>query len=164
MFIDCWCLLRFLIPRSPLPVKLSGNWWRIKWYKWSWTLVTILSSYQLSMSTWSSNWNKISLFINWSMIPIFTFWVPCWDVRYDFNKKTMFGSSLPPVVCRRSHILFTFLVFVCVYWCPTYFVLFCFEFCSSSCVPCVASCSGLSFLIAHSVFSNVYSVSNTSEN
>jgi hypothetical protein len=23
------------------------------------------------------------------------------DVRYDFHIKTMFGSSLPPVVCRR---------------------------------------------------------------
>jgi hypothetical protein len=25
---------------------------------------------------------------------------------------TMFGSSLPPVVCRRAHVLFTLLVFV----------------------------------------------------
>jgi len=32
------------------------------------------------------------------VIYIFTFWVPCCDVRYDFNIKTMFGSSLPPVV------------------------------------------------------------------
>ena len=28
--------------------------------------------------------------------------------------KTMFGSSLPPVVCRRAHVLFTLIVFVCV--------------------------------------------------
>jgi hypothetical protein len=26
----------------------------------------------------------------------------------------MFGSSLPPVVCRRSHVLFTLFVFVCL--------------------------------------------------
>jgi hypothetical protein len=31
-----------------------------------------------------------------------------------FRIKAMFGSSLPPVVCRRSHILFTSFVFVCV--------------------------------------------------
>jgi len=29
-------------------------------------------------------------------------------------KKTMFGSSLPIVVCRRVHVLFTLFVFVCV--------------------------------------------------
>jgi hypothetical protein len=29
----------------------------------------------------------------------------------------MFGSSLPPVVCRRSHVLFMLFVFVCAQWC-----------------------------------------------
>jgi hypothetical protein len=28
--------------------------------------------------------------------------------------KTRFGSSLPPVVCRRAHVLFTLFVFVYV--------------------------------------------------
>ena len=37
----------------------------------------------------------------------FTFWVPCFDIRYDFRIKTMFGSFLPPVVCKRTHVLFT---------------------------------------------------------
>jgi len=56
----------------------------------------------------------------------------------------MFGSSLPPVVCRSAHVLFTLFVFVCVEWCPTHMV-FCFLFCfSSSCVPYCASFSGLS--------------------
>jgi len=41
-----------------------------------------------------------------------TFWVACCDVCYDFRIKTMFGSSLPPVVCRRAHVLFTLFVFV----------------------------------------------------
>jgi hypothetical protein len=38
---------------------------------------------------------------------IFTFWVLRSDVRYDYCIKTMFGSSLPPVVCRRAHVFFT---------------------------------------------------------
>jgi len=29
----------------------------------------------------------------------------------NFNIKTMFGSSLLPVVCRRAHVLFTLFVF-----------------------------------------------------
>ena len=48
-------------------------------------------------------------------------------VRYDFRMKTMFGSSLPQVVYRRSHVLFTFCVLACVWWCPTN-VVFCFSF------------------------------------
>jgi anti-sigma factor RsiW len=36
------------------------------------------------------------------------------DVRYDFRIKTMFGSSLLPVVGRRAHVLFTLFVFVCI--------------------------------------------------
>ena len=27
--------------------------------------------------------------------------------------KMMFGSSLPPVVCRKAHVLFTLFVFAC---------------------------------------------------
>ena len=27
--------------------------------------------------------------------------------------KTMFGSSLPPVICRMNDVLFTLVVFVC---------------------------------------------------
>jgi len=37
------------------------------------------------------------------------------DVRYNFLIKTMFGSSLPPVVYRSDHALFTLFLFVCVY-------------------------------------------------
>ena len=35
-------------------------------------------------------------------------------ILYDFRIETMFGSSLPPVVCRKAHIVFTVFVFVCV--------------------------------------------------
>jgi len=34
--------------------------------------------------------------------------------RYDFRIKTMFGSSIPTVVCRRAHVLFTFFVLICL--------------------------------------------------
>ena len=54
------------------------------------------------------------------------------EFRYDFRIKTIQGSSLPPVVCRRVHVLFTF----CICLRMTHCVVFCF---SSSCVPYVGS-------------------------
>jgi hypothetical protein len=75
------------------------------------------------------------------LLCVYTFWVTCCDARYHFSLKTMFSSSLPPVVCRREHVLFALFVFVCVWLCPTHIVLFF----SSSCVPHVARFSGLSF-------------------
>ena len=51
------------------------------------------------------------------------------------------GPTLPPVVCRRAHGLFTLFVFVCVYWYQTHIVLWFFP---SYCVPYVVSFSGLS--------------------
>jgi hypothetical protein len=36
------------------------------------------------------------------------------EFRYDFRIKTIQDSSLPPVVCRRVHVLFTLFVFVYV--------------------------------------------------
>ena len=45
------------------------------------------------------------------------------------SRALQFGSSLPQVVFRRAHVLFTLFVFVCVLWCPTHVVLcFCFAF------------------------------------
>ena len=35
------------------------------------------------------------------------------NIRYDVRMKTMFGSSLPLVVCRRAHVLLTLFVVVC---------------------------------------------------
>jgi hypothetical protein len=77
---------------------------------------------------------------------------------YDFSIKTMFGSFLPPVVCRRVHVLFTLFVFDCSFVVSiTYCVVFCF---SSSCVPYMLPISlDCPCLIAPSVFSNVYLVS-----
>jgi len=58
---------------------------------------------------------------------VFTFCVPYCDVPHDFRIKSMFGSSLPSVVCTRAHVLFTLFMFVCVQCCPTHIAL-CFSF------------------------------------
>jgi len=69
-----------------------------------------------------------------------------------FPHKTMFGSSLPLVVCRRANVLFTLFIFGCYsgaqhtlsgvrHTLCCIVLLFCF---SSSCVPYVASFFGLS--------------------
>ena len=34
------------------------------------------------------------------------FLIPSFDVRYGFFLKTMFGSTLPLVVCRKARVLF----------------------------------------------------------
>ena len=43
---------------------------------------------------------------------VFTLLVPYCDFRHDFPMKTMFGSSLPPIACRRAYVLFTLFVFI----------------------------------------------------
>ena len=53
------------------------------------------------------------------LLYVFMFLVPCCDVRYDFYIKAMFGTSLPPVICRRAHVLFVAFVYIGV----QYFVL-----------------------------------------
>jgi hypothetical protein len=73
----------------------------------------------------------IFLFFYFVLLCIFTFWVPCCDVSYDFSIKIMFGSSLPLVICKRAHVLFAVFVFVfvCVWWCPAHIVMcFCLVF------------------------------------
>ena len=74
------------------------------------------------------------------LLCVFTFWLPCCDVRSDFRIKTMFGSCLPPVVCGMGRIFFTLFVLCCIWWCPTYIVL-CFCFVCLCCVPYVARIS-----------------------
>ena len=67
--------------------------------------------------------------------------------------KTMFSSSLPPVVCRKVYVLFTLFVFVCS---SGVFALFDFVLYTLHCMLQVSvDCP---FLIVHSVFSNVYLV------
>jgi hypothetical protein len=101
---------------------------------------------------------------------VFTFLLLCCDVHYDFRIKTMFGSSLPPVVCKEGSCLINVIcVCLCTVVSNTYCVVFlkCFFFVFSFCllfffccccffVPYVASFSVFSVFIAPSVFSNVY--------
>jgi hypothetical protein len=35
------------------------------------------------------------------LLCVSTFCVPCCDVRYDSRMGMMFGSSLPPVICKK---------------------------------------------------------------
>ena len=58
------------------------------------------------------------------LLCVFTF---C-DVRYYSRMKTMFDSSLPAVVCKRVHVLFTIFVLVCVERYPTHSALCCVLF------------------------------------
>ena len=68
--------------------------------------------------------------------------VPCCDVRYDFYIKTMFGSSLSPVVCRRVHILFTVFVRLCLLLLLLFILfLFFFVFVASFSVFSILDCS-----------------------
>ena len=74
--------------------------------------------------------------------------------------KTMLGSSLPTVIIRRVHVLFTLLVLVCIYrkWCPTHIVLcFCFVFLGLVylMLPVSVNCRH-TFLIAPSALSDIY--------
>jgi len=100
------------------------------------------------------------------LICVFTFWVPCCDVCYDFRIKTMFGSSLPPVVCWGgwvSCLIYVICVCLCIVVSNTCCVVFLSFFLSSS---CAAIFSGLSIFDDPSVFSNVcfwYYLHNTRE-
>ena len=90
----------------------------------------------------------------------FTFCFPCCDVRYDFRIKTMFRSYLPLVVCRRAHVFFL-IHYLCLFahsgvqhiLCCV-FVLFVFVLCLV--YPMLPVSQDCPFLIAPSVFSNVY--------
>ena len=71
--------------------------------------------------------------------------VPCSDVHYVYLMRTMFRSSLPPVVCGCAHVYYVIHGWLCIVVFNTYFVVFLFCF-SSPYVPYVASFSGLSIV------------------
>ena len=64
----------------------------------------------------------------------------------------LFGSSLPPVVCRRDHVLYTLFVFTYA-WCPTHSVLW-FVF-RRLVFPMLAVSLDCPFLIAPSIICNI---------
>jgi hypothetical protein len=93
-----------------------------------WFVCTIFTRAYEGFTDESFKENKSFKFVYVVVLCVFTFWVPCCDVRYVFCIETMFGLSLSPVVYRRAYVLLTLFVFVCVYWCPTHNVLyFCFN-------------------------------------
>ena len=49
---------------------------------------------------------------------VFTFLVPCCDVRYDFRIKTMFGLIFTLVVFRMARVLVMLFGLFCAQWCP----------------------------------------------
>jgi len=87
---------------------------------------------------------------------VFTSRVPCCEVRYDFRIKTMFGSSLPLVICRMSYLcylcLFTFNGVQHILCCL--FGLVVFVLCTQM-LPVFLGCP---FFVAPSVLSYVYVV------
>jgi hypothetical protein len=106
-----------------------------------------------------TDWNKWRLwvFICVILLCVFMFWVPCCDVRYDFRIiKTMFGSSLSPVVCRNAHIYVILCLFAYIQWCPAHIVLcICFS-CLRLVYPMLPVSLDCLFLTLPSVFTNVY--------
>ena len=68
---------------------------------------------------------------------VFSLCVPCYDFRSDSRMKTMFGSSLPPVIFRRFMFYLRYLCLLRIMVSNEYclLLLFCF---SSSCVSNVA--------------------------
>ena len=51
--------------------------------------------------------------VHFVLLCVFAFLIPCFDVSYDFNIKTMYGMSFSPAVCRRARVLF-FIYVICV--------------------------------------------------
>ena len=90
-------------------------------------------------------WSVLLIFLVFCVVLLCVFWVSYCDVRYDFRIKTMFGSSLPAVVCRRAQScpIYVICVCLCIVLSNTYCVMFSFGF-SSSGVHYVASFSELS--------------------
>ena len=83
---------------------------------------------------WWGPCSSFLLFCVCVLLCVITLWVPCCDVPYDFSMKRMFGSSLPPVVWRWSHVLFTLFVLclpivVSNTYCVVFFFVLCILYC-----------------------------------
>jgi len=86
------------------------------------------------------------------LLSVFTFRVLCYDFHYDVRIKTMFGSSLPPVICKRAHVLFTLFAYSGVQN-----ILCCiFVFFLRVVYPMLLVSLDCRFLIDPSVLSNIY--------
>ena len=90
----------------------------------------------------------IHLFFCVVLLCVFTLRVP----SCDFRIKTKFGSFWPPVVCGTAHV-WVICVCLCVVVSNTCCCVVFLLYFSSSCVPGVASFSGLSFFLLHLKYS-----------
>ena len=94
----------------------------------------------------------IFLVFNVVLLCVFTFLVPCCDVCKNFRINTMFDSSLPPVVHTPFLMGWMFLIFLpfCVVSFASFVLVLCLLY------SMLAVSLNYPFLIAPSVFSNVY--------
>ena len=76
-----------------------------EWSDKTWTVSSVNVRNQMNTS--------LEVFVYIVLLCVFTFIVPCCDIRYDFHIQNMVCSSFPPVVCRRYHVLFTLFVLAC---------------------------------------------------
>ena len=97
---------------------------------------------------------RVALYVILFLLCVFTFSVPCCDLRYDFRIKKMFGSSLPLAGGLVSCIRYLCLRIVHMVSNP-YCVVFLLCF-SWSCVPYVTSFSGLSIFFLPLRFSLLF--------
>jgi hypothetical protein len=91
------------------------------------------------------------------LVCVFTFWVPCCNVRYDFYIKKNDARFVHYLQLFVGELM-SYLRYLCLFvYSGVQHILCCvFVLSVSSCVPYVASFSVLSMLIVPSVFSNVY--------
>ena len=73
-----------------------------------------------------------------------------------FRIWTMFGSFLPPVVCRRARVLFASFMFAYAQQCSTHIVLWFWFVFLGLVFPMLSVSLDCLFLIAPSVFFNIY--------
>jgi hypothetical protein len=136
--------------KDPLNIKITNKTWMCPQFYW-WLSITFYRHpiYRLHAS-YLSLYLLLLLLVFWVVILcVFTFWVQCFDVRCNFCIKTMFASSLPPVVCRRIHVLLTlFCVSLRIAVSNTYCVVFLLWLFSSG-ILYIAIFSGLSIFDCH---------------
>jgi hypothetical protein len=66
----------------------------------------------------------------------------------------LFDSSLPPVICRRSYVVFILFVFAYVQWCPTFCLSICLYVLSSACVILILLLLYLCTIVIHWLYEN----------
>jgi hypothetical protein len=106
----------------------------------------------------TTQWQRILLYEikpNMPSLQFSTLYVSCCDIRNDFHINMMFGSSLPPVVCSRAHVLRYLCLFAHISVKHILCCVFCFVLIGLV-YPMLPVSLDCPFSIVPSVFSNVY--------